>query len=181
MRFTHRSMVYFAALVASVGLGALSHAQAAEEETINAFAAWQGHGYIYPTGPNHATFVGGLSGVVYVETDEGPVDAGIIVCPAVMEIELEDATQTGRGRCTIAASDGARIYAEWSCAGTHLIGCDGEFTLTGGTGRFEGITGGGPMTVRSSLRAISGDAAGNTVGEAATGIIFWRGLHYTIP
>jgi len=73
------------------------------------------------------------------------------------------------------------VFATWTCSGFHLIGCAGQFTLTGGTGRFTGISGAGPVTFRSSHRAIAAGSAGAVATEAATGIVFWRELTYTIP
>jgi hypothetical protein len=123
----------------------------AEEQTLKAFAVWQGRGQIFYTGPGRATFVGSLSGMVYIETEKGPQDAGFMICPAIVDVSKSDGRQEGKGRCTISAKDGARAYADISCKGVHLVGCDGEFTFTGGTDRFAGITGGGPITVRSGL------------------------------
>jgi hypothetical protein len=51
-------------------------AQAAEEGTLKAFAAWQGDGQTVQTGTNEATFVGTITGTVYVDTDKGPIDGG---------------------------------------------------------------------------------------------------------
>jgi hypothetical protein len=79
----------------------------------------------------------------------------------------------------ISAKDGARLCGHF-LQGVHLVGCDGEFTFTGGTDRFAGITGGGPITVRSGLHefALTG---GNMVNESAGGIIIWHELTYSLP
>lgn len=155
-------------------------ANADQEQTIKAFAAWQGRGQMYETGVNRATFVGSFSGMIFVETEKGPLDAGFMVCPAIVDVDLTDATQEGKGRCTISAKDGARVYAEIACKGVHLVGCDGEFTFTGGTDRFAGITGGGPITIRSGLQEFAA-GGGNTVQESAGGIIIWPKLTYKLP
>ena len=160
-------------------LAALNPASADEEGTIKAFSAWQGRGQMFETGPDRATFVGSFTGMIYVETEKGPLDAGLMTCPAIVDLNLKDGTQEGKARCTITAKDGARVYGEMSCKGVHLIGCNGEFTITGGTERFAGITGGGPVTIRSGLNefAVGG---GNIVQESAGGIIFWPKLHYKL-
>lgn len=153
---------------------------AAEEATVRAFAVWQGQGQAMQTGPNEATFVGILAGSVYVETDKGPIASGQIVCPALIKIKLDDRSQTASGRCTVTAEDGAQLFAEIDCSGFHLIGCNGETKLTGGTGRFTSITGGGAVIVRSDQRAFA-VASDSSMKEAATGIIYWPSLHYTLP
>lgn len=154
-------------------------AQAQEEGTLKAFAAWQGRGQIFETGPDRATFVGSFSGMIFVETEKGPLDAGFMVCPAFLDVNIKDGTQEGKGRCTISAKDGSRAYAELQCKGVHLVGCDGDFKFTGGTERFEGLTGGGPVTIRSGIQdmALGG---GNIVQESAGGIIIWPKLTYKL-
>ena len=171
-----------AALMAAFVCGAvLTHwaAHAQDEQSLKAFAAWQGRGQIYETGPDRMTFVGSFAGMIFVETDKGPLDAGYMICPAFLDVNVKDGTQEGNGRCTISAKDGSRAYAEISCKGVHLVGCDGQFTFTGGTDRLEGLSGGGPITIRSGIQdfAVGG---GNTVQETAGGIIIWPKLTYKI-
>lgn len=152
---------------------------AAEEETIKAFSAWQGRGQIFDTGPDRATFVGSFTGMVFVETEKGPLDAGHMTCPAIVDLNLKDGSQEAKARCTITAKDGARVYSDLTCEGVQMVGCDGEITFTGGTERFAGITGGGPVTVRSGLQefAVGG---GNVVQESAGGIIIFPKLTYKL-
>jgi hypothetical protein len=170
--------IAIAAVLAAAMLARPAHP--AEEGTIKAFAAWQGDGQTLQTGTNEATFIGIIAGTVYVETDKGPIDGGEMVCPAMLLINIDDGTQSGVGRCNITARDGARIFAQLACTGVHLVGCDGEFTLTGGTDRFAGITGGGHFTVRSQLQELV-RLSGSTVVQSASGIMFWRELHYKVP
>jgi hypothetical protein len=166
------------ALMVASGMALVSlPARAQEEGTLKAFAAWQGRGQIFETGPDRATFVGSFSGMIFVETEKGPLDAGFMVCPAILDVNIKDGTQEGKGRCTISAKDGSRAYAELSCKGVHLVGCDGDFKFTGGTDRFEGLTGGGPITIRSGIQDFA-VAGGNTVQESAGGIIIWPKLTY---
>ena len=155
-------------------------ARAEDEQSIKAFAAWQGRGQIFETGPDRVTFVGSFTGMIFVETDKGPLDAGFMVCPAILDVNIKDGMQEGKGRCTISAKDGSRAYAELSCKGVHLVGCDGDFTFTGGTDRFEGLTGGGPITIRSGGLRDAALGAGNTVQDSAGGIIIWPKLTYRL-
>ena len=169
------ALVLLACLLASV-----APASADMEQTIKAFAAWQGRGQIFETGPNRATFVGSFSGMVFVDTEKGPLDAGFMVCPAILDVDLTNGNQEAKGRCTITAKDGARAYGEVSCKGVHLVGCNGDFKFTAGTERFAGITGGGPVTIRSGLQEFA-VGAGNIVQESAGGIMIWPKLTYKLP
>ncbi len=177
--FVSRLMAAALAGVCSLSLAAAVHA--AEETTVEAFAAWQGEGTLIPVGPESAVLVATLKGVVYIQSDKGPLRAGTIICPATADVSLVDGTQVGEGQCAWEADDGDNVFAEWTCKGIHLIGCKGEFTLTGGTGRFEGVTGGGPMVLRSEIGTIAAEASGQAIERTATGILIWPALKYTIP
>lgn len=154
----------------------------AEERTVTAYAPWEGRGQLYPTGPERATFVGAFSGTVFVEDEEGGlISGGNIMCPGTMEIDLSSGQQTGTGHCVISNAEGDRVYADWTCSGAHLMGCDGKFTLTAGTGSFAGVTGEGDMIVRSGLQAIAVSGPGNIVQRSASGLVIWRNLRFSIP
>jgi hypothetical protein len=174
-------MTRFTNLLAAIAtfVGIALPALADEEQTVKAFAAWQGRGQIFETGPDQATFVGAFSGMIFIETQKGPLDAGYMTCPAILTLNLKDGGQEAKGRCTITSKDGARVYATIECKGVHLVGCDGTFTFTGGTDRFDGITGGGPVTIRSGMQDIA-LGGGNAVNETAGGIIIWPKLTYKL-
>jgi hypothetical protein len=79
----------------------------------------------------------------------------------------------------VTAKDGARLYAEFDCHGVRMVGCDGDFTFTGGTERFKGVTGGGPVTIRSSVDDMAA-GGGNIIEGVAAGIIVWPKLTYKL-
>ena len=167
-----------AALV--IGLYRAPDASAVEEQTIRAFSPFEAEGQVLTTGPNDATYIGLLSGPLYIDTDQGPVDAGSMTCPVVLHIKLKDRTERGSGQCVITGPAGNRAYLDLSCTGVPLVGCSGASTLTGGTGRFANATGGGIFVLRSSLHEFEAKAD-STVAVKTSGIIFWRDLHYKIP
>ena len=166
--------------IATLADGLSERAAAAEEQHLRAFSPWQGQGQFLQTGPNEATFIGMLSGRLYIDTDEGPVDAGTMLCPVVVHIDLKNRTQKGTGECTITGPQGNRVYMELACTGVPLVGCAGDSKITGGTGPFAHVAGGGHFVLRSSLHELAthGDA---TVKDTASGITFWRELSYQIP
>jgi hypothetical protein len=150
-----------------------------EEPSLKAFSAWNAQGQIFQSGENRVTFVGSFSGIVYVEQEQGPVAAGFMACPTVIDVNTRDGKERGDGRCTFTAKDGAQLFADFSCRGVRMVGCHGDFTFTGGTERFKGITGGGPVTIRSSVDEIKAGSGGAIDGVAA-GIIFWPKLTYKL-
>ena len=179
MGISRRLMLTAAAI--GMAFAAAASAAAGEEQTIDAFSVWQARGHMYKMGENIGMFVGALQGPFFIETPEGPVGAGTIICPGILKVNLEDGSQTGEGGCIITGEKGAQVFAKWACSGYHLIGCKGEFTLVGGTGRFSGVTGGGPIVVRTTIGKVAVQAGENLAVEAAIGIAFWKGLRYELP
>jgi len=179
MAITKRLML--SAVAVGMAYTAAASPAASEETTIDAFSVWQARGHIFKTGKDIGMFLGALQGPFFVETPEGPVGAGTIICPGVLKVNLQDGSQTGEGSCVITGEKGAQIYANWTCSGYHLVGCTGKFTLTGGTGRFSKVTGGGPITVRTTFRKAAVAADKQSAVETAIGIAFWKGLTYKLP
>jgi hypothetical protein len=157
----------------------MSGAAAEDEPPIKAFSAWNARGQIFETGENRMTFVGSFAGIVYVDNAQGPIDAGYMICPTVLDVNTVDGKEQAKGRCTVTAKDGARLYADFDCHGVRMVGCDGDFTFTGGTERFKGVTGGGPVTIRSSVDDMAA-GGGNIIEGVAAGIIVWPKLTYKL-
>lgn len=77
-------------------------------------------------------------------------------------------------------NDGAEIYAEIGGTGVHMVGCTGDLKLTSGTKRFEGISGGGLVTIRSDFRKVTMVTA-DVIKEEGTGILFVQEFRYKLP
>jgi hypothetical protein len=167
------------ALLVSAGQGVPGYA--AEEGTVKATSAWQGQGRFFQVGKDQAFFVGDFEGIMYVETKTGALDAAKIICPGTVDLNLKTGTQSGQGRCVITAANGDQVFATWNCTGTHTAGCAGMFTLTDGTGRFNGIVGNGEFQVRSSLSDYATTAGSGSVQATSTGLATWSALTYKIP
>jgi hypothetical protein len=168
-------------LVLLIGAATVSGiAHAGETVTFNAFSVWQASAQTFQTATTTGTVFGVLRGPLYVETDEGPTRTGSIACPVTIQVDLQDARQQGRGRCTITTADDALAFASFECSGYHLVGCTGEFKIEGGTSRLKGVTGGGPVTFRGDRWALA-SASDSEVSQAATGIAFWRDFNLTMP
>ncbi len=172
------SMALAAAIFATAGAPA---ATAGEKATVKASAAWVGQGRIFQTGVNDAVFLGAWGGVLYVETDEGKLDAVELICPGIVDIELKSGAQEGSGKCAITDEDGDQVFAEWTCDGKELMGCNGTFTLTSGTGKFEGIKGKSPLKARTAFSEIVVDLKSGAVAESGAGLLVLPELTYTLP
>lgn len=168
--------------LAILGLAAGS-GWAAEERTVKASAVWMGQGRIIPTGQGTLLFfVGTFSGTLFVDGGEGALNMAKILCPGVLEVDINGGKQQGQGRCLISAGRGDdQVYAQWSCTGTHQVECTGPFVLTGGTGRFAGITGQGDFRVRTAIAELAMGPPGEGGQETAAGLAEWPALKYRIP
>ena len=153
----------------------------AEEVTIKATAGWQAQGQFFQVQDKQALFMGAFSGTMLVEPKQGELDVAKMLCPGMMEVNLNDGAQSAEGRCIITARSGDRVYATWNCTGVHLAGCKGKLTLIGGTGKFKDITGGGDFQMRSDMVEYAAKLQGDSVGAAAIGVAEWPALTYKLP
>jgi hypothetical protein len=153
----------------------------ADEGTVKATATWVADGQYYQVKEKQALFVGALKGLMFLETKKGDLDEAKILCPGMVEINLDTGTQSGEGRCVITTRNEDHVYATWSCAGEYTLGCAGTFTLLGGTGRFEKITGRSDFEIRSDMVGYAVAEESGSVEGAASGIAVWPALTYKIP
>ena len=151
----------------------------AEEGTVKILSPWKAKGKVYKVGVEQTQFIGEFGGIMYVETQEGALNTAIFVCPAVSNVDWAKNTMQATGRCHIVAADG-NIFAHFTCNG-EPGSCSGDFTLDGGTDRFEKISGNGPMKVQSALSSFMTNVASGDVIQSAEGLATWPALKYKIP
>jgi hypothetical protein len=176
-----RTFIVRTGLAALLGLATATAAVAQSEDTsVAAFSVVRGAGVGFGSGDKAETVVGTFEGPFFVDAGEGPLKAGALVCSASVEINTNDRSQKASGRCLVTAPDGAEAYGHYACEGYFLVGCRGAFTLSGGSGRFVGIAGGGPMTMRATLAKIGDGSPGGRSVEIE-GILFWRELKFKLP
>lgn len=156
-------------------------ALAVEEITATAIASWEGIGRVFEVAPGQAFFLGSFSGTMFVQRGDGALNIAEVVCPGTLDIEIETKKQKGSGHCIITALDGDKVFGNWECEGAHLVGCIGSFEITGGTGRFAGISGGSEFLARSAIVRVVVDALQQSASEASKGIAVWQNLTYKIP
>jgi hypothetical protein len=142
-------------------------------QTFNAFAVVLANGTIVRAGEQRLVVAGTLAGPLFIETDEGPQQAGRVGCAVSSKIDQTSRTTSASGACTFTANDGATAWGEWDCAGYELVGCRGTFKLTGGTGRFEGASGESTLLWRPTAHEFKKQLDGMVL-DNATGIVQWR-------
>ena len=176
-----RSRICVTTVFAWVALVLSASAMAAEEGNVQALAPWQGEGTIYRVGTNEALFLGDFRGIVYAQDRKGALDAAKIICPGTTHINLTDKSMAGEGHCIITTQDEQKIFAEWQCSGMFGVGCTGRFRLTGGTGRFIGITGDSDFLIRSGLWENETGYDSDVASHSSAGLAQWPELRYRVP
>lgn len=153
-------------------------AAAKTDQTIRAFSVWQTSGQVPPISGS-GVFEDTITGLFYVDTAKGPVAAGNLTCKARLEIKA-DKTQAGSADCTITTKDGTQVFGKLQCSGVFMVGCNGDLTFTGGSGRFQGVKGGGRAVIRSEFADLPQQANADP-SATRSGIIYFEKLRYQLP
>ncbi len=159
----------------------ITPAVSGQKGTATAASAWVGKGRIFETNEDEAMFVGAFIGVLYVETADKELDSMELVCPGSVDIDLKSGAQKGSGDCILTDNEGDKVYAEWICEGANFLGCSGKFTLTGGGGKFEGITGESDLKARTALQELKVELDSGKVWETSAGLLSLPEITYNIP
>jgi hypothetical protein len=169
-----------ARLLTALIIGTATATAVAEKTTVSAVIPWQAQGQVFQTNTGKAQFLGSLEGIMYAENAEGEMDEAFVRCPIVQDINLADGTSSTTGKCIIVVSPEDTVYAEIDCEGKAGL-CRGEFRISGGAGRFEGVKGSGKMTARSPVHALASDLSGGVTLHAAAGILQMPVLEVEMP
>jgi hypothetical protein len=62
-----------------------------------------------------------------------------------------------------------------------MVGCAGTFTITAGTGRFQGVTGGGDFVLRSAIGQLQANLLSGDVTNIGLGLAVWQNLVLKLP
>jgi hypothetical protein len=176
-----RRAASLAGLIAVAAAFGTSAATAGETQSVKAFAVIETAGNVLPSGPDSTRMVGTLQGPFFIDSGHGPVDAGNLRCIANMKADVSSGRQTGEGSCVLTARDGANLFADWTCEGVKFVGCRGDFTITGGDGRLDGVSGGGSMTTRVSDFAVLPEGETGLASTTSRGIVFWDEFVFVMP
>ena len=175
-----KALTYFLIPVIGIVLMGLVIPVQAKEQTVSMMAPWDGKGRIFKVGPDKLKFLGAFEGIIYFQNAEGALDAAVFICPAVQEIDLKTGKVKVHGNFIITGKNGDQVFADYSGAGV-MGATQGKFTITGGTGEFEGIKGSGDMVARTVLGAMAVSLESGATISAAKGLAVWPELKLTTP
>ena len=164
----------------AIVMAAVSSLGASEARTAEVLAPWQGEGKVFMIEEKKAKFFGVFEGTMYVQTGhKDHIDALPFVCPTTQVIDLKNMTIVTNGNCVIGAENDI-IFAAIECAGPSG-GCEGTFSLKGGTGKFSGISGGSKMSARTKIKEFTFNIGSIVADKQAAGLIVLPKLTYKIP
>lgn len=133
------------------------------------------------TGPDSFRTLSTMTGKLALEDTSGEVNETAMMCTSIIDNDTTADTMEGSGECVLTTEDGAQMYAIWTCEGTAVVGCDGDFQIVSGHGRYEGLTGGGLMTVRTMETQVADEDAVSGAKVAGRGVVIWDEFVLTLP
>ncbi len=157
----------------------LSGPALAAEKSIEVIMTWTGEGTIHSIGTDKVLFMGEFEGIMYTESTEGELDAAFANCRANQHINVKTKKTEASGYCNVAVSGEDTVFAKWTCSG-ELGVCKGKFTLTGGTGKFKGVTGSSDLTIRSVISHVAAGMSSGSLHRTASGLAILPKLTYKL-
>ena len=110
-------------------------------------SGWKSIGESVQLGENHNYGSGNFWGVAYNDAGHGPLHMGGAVCPYT--IDMINGAGNAQGTCSWGDSDNDQIFTPWSGKLSPSGPFEGTFTISGGTGKFNGIQGRGTFQCRA--------------------------------
>lgn len=161
-------------------MGGAALAQGSSKEALRGGAAWEGQGMLFQLEEEQLYLVGAFVGIMVIGNDKEPLNAATMTCPATVETNLATMYQTGYGRCILIDKDDNKVFAKWACSGNPK-NCKGNFTFTGGTGKFKGISGINEFFVQTDVMGFQATGAPGVLKKAAAGRAVWPEITYQLP
>ena len=138
---TRRSIAALAMTILVYGSATLLQAQLPKQGTFSGKFGWVGSGSAYEM-DTRTFFVGSFTGPFTNDAGAGFLHNSAWVCPGVNDL-VSGVTVAAHGYCIVTDADGDKVFESWYGKGSAPGKGTGQFTWTGGTGKYHGITGGG--------------------------------------
>jgi len=115
--------------------------------TIIVNSGWKTTGEMVQVGEGRVMGWGGFFGVTFNTRGSGPLHMGTAVCPYYLD--LTGGAGPGGGSCAWTDADGDKIFTQYTGTLATNGVFDGLNQITGGTGKFSGITGKAPFQCKA--------------------------------
>ncbi len=153
--YTFRTLAMIA-VVGSLGFASVSHADSGR---FTSHYPWIFSGTIQELGADRAVYVGTLAGVNINDAGKGFLHKVRMDCTIINDVNKGQSN--ANGSCAGTDADGDKAYLVFKCGGT-MPACPGEFSFSGGTGKYKGLTGNSKFQ-------------GNFIGTTGAGWSDWNG------
>jgi hypothetical protein len=171
-------LVTLIAMVLFVGPSTGSFVYGKTVEAGDTSSSWIGTGEFLELGNGEQVVNGIVKGVLIVRHKDGGkivVHPAQLTCPIRVTLNRTKDSQAIEGLCTVVAHEGKDVgYGHWKCAGS-LKECTGDFTFTGGTGGFAGMSGTTQFQT-SIIFELQEGKSGRAIGYAV-----WPNMTYMLP
>jgi hypothetical protein len=94
-----------------------SYVARGDERTVQAMAPWQGSGEVFVVAPEQLMVLASLTGIMYLQGTQGPLDGVVMHCPAVQTLDAKSKRADASGHCTLTATGDDVVYSAWKCTG----------------------------------------------------------------
>jgi hypothetical protein len=123
-----------------------------------------GTGKAHELEKGHVFWVGEFSGTFFSDKKDGLFDHAGVRCPGYNDLDMNHKKSHAGGYCVVTGAAGDEVYSAWKCE-RDTNGCNGTFEHTGGTGKYEKISGSNTFSASTAVRwkdgTISGSATWN--------------------
>jgi len=132
----------------AIGLALIGTASAEDWKPVGQFG-YYGVGDAREIEKGHVFWVGEFGGTFFSDKKDGLFDRAGVRCPAVNDIDTNKKKNRAMGYCIISDAAGDQAYASWKCEGD-IATCTGTFDYTGGTGKYEKISGNNTFAAKTA-------------------------------
>jgi len=144
----HKALaVLLSGLSVAMFCGTANAEQLPKSGTILVNSGWKSNGEILQVGEGRMFGWGGFYGVTFNQRGSGPLHMGIAICSYTLD--LTGGAGPGGGSCAWTDGEGDKIYTQY----TGMLSTNGTFEglnqITGGTGKFSGVTGKAPFQCKA--------------------------------
>lgn len=148
------------AAAVAMAVGSVSRAHAEDWKVVGYFG-WLGVGKAYQIEKGHIYWVGDFSGSFTNDKGLGsPLDQTGWKCPGFNDLDFNNKKNKAGGHCIFSDPGGAdQAYASWQCQGDTVV-CHGTLEYTGGTGKYQGISGSNTFVGHIGMNWPDGTASG---------------------
>jgi hypothetical protein len=135
----------------------------AEDWKVTGDFGWFGVGKVFQLEKGHIYWVGEFSGTFANDKGKGsPLDHTGWKCPGSNDLDRNNKKGKAAGYCIVSDPSGDLAYASWQCQGDTQI-CKGTFEYTGGTGKYQGISGSNTFFAETQVNWPDGTASGHSI------------------